>query len=83
MVQQLWPTIQEANRLIRTYTETHPGLSFIDLSSQILGMDGKPRRELFIWDRLHPSAQGYTIWTSNIKPILEANIPTSQKETTH
>ena len=78
-----WPLAQEANQLIRSYTETHPGLSFIDLSSQILGQDGKPRRELFIWDRLHPSAQGYTIWTSTIKPILEANIPASQEQATH
>ena len=69
-----WPTINETNRLIKAHTENDPHLHFIDMKDQLLGSDGRPRRELYIWDRLHPSAQGYALWTSIIKPVLQAEL---------
>ena len=69
-----WPAVQEANRLIRTYTETDARLHYIDLTGVILGPDGKPNRSLFRIDRLHPNKKGYAAWTANIKPILQADL---------
>ncbi len=66
-----WPIAYEANQCIKAYTETDNRLSFIDMTSEILGPDGRPKRELFIWDGLHPSTRGYMLWASTIKPILE------------
>ncbi len=69
-----WPVANEANQRIKTYTETDHRLHFIDMTNEILGSDGQPRRELFIWDKLHPSTKGYALWTTIIKPILEADL---------
>ena len=69
-----WPIVQEANQKIKAYTETDPQLHFIDMTNQYLGPDGLPTRDLYRWDRLHPSAKGYALWTSMIKPRLEADL---------
>jgi len=67
---KLWPIVREANRLIQAHAETDSRLHFIDLTNVILGADGKPRRNLFRFDRLHPNKNGYAQWTAIIKPIL-------------
>ena len=67
-----WPIVQEANHLIQEHTQTDPRLHFIDLTSAILGPDGKPDRSLFRFDGLHPNRRGYARWTAVIKPVLEA-----------
>ena len=69
-----WPIVQEANRLIRSYTETEARLHFIDMTAAILGPDGKPDRSLFRSDRLHPNRRGYQRWVAVIKPVLEADL---------
>lgn len=71
---KLWPTVQEANRLICEQTKTDPRLRFIDLTPAILGPDGKPDRSLFRIDRLHPNRNGYHVWTKIIKPRLIADL---------
>jgi lysophospholipase L1-like esterase len=67
-----WLIVRKANRLIKTRTETDPRLHFIDLTDVILGPDGRPRRDLYRIDRLHPNRKGYAVWTAAIKPILQA-----------
>jgi lysophospholipase L1-like esterase len=69
-----WPIVREANRLIEVHTRTDPRLHFIDMTGAILGPDGKPRRDLFRLDRLHPNQAGYAKWTATIKPILQADL---------
>ena len=69
-----WPRVQEANRLIRVRTETDPRLRFIDLTGAVLDPDGKPRRDLYRIDRLHPNRKGYAVWTGIIKPILQVDL---------
>ena len=69
-----WPIVQEANQQIKAYTETNPQLYFIDMTNQYLGSDGLPERDLYKWDRLHPSSKGYALWTSIIRPRLEADL---------
>jgi lysophospholipase L1-like esterase len=71
---KLWPIVREANRLICAETERDPHLHYIDITVAILGPDGKPRRELFRIDRLHPNARGYREWTAIIKPRLVADL---------
>jgi lysophospholipase L1-like esterase len=78
---KIWPIAHEANQRIKAYTETDQRLHFIDLTNEILGPDGRPKRDLYIWDRLHPSAKGYALWTSIIKPTLEADLFKGQEVT--
>ena len=69
-----WPMVREANRLIEAYARTDLRLHFIDMTDAILGPDGKPNRDLFRIDRLHPNQAGYAKWTATIKPILQADL---------
>jgi hypothetical protein len=43
---------------------------FLDVSTAMLDSRGKPRRDLFKWDGLHPNAECYALWTSIIRPVL-------------
>ena len=44
------------------------------MTDMILGPDGKPDRDLFRIDRLHPNKKGYAKWAATIKPILQADL---------
>ena len=67
----LYPQMQEANRLIRQYIEQHPKyLRFVNVSTPMLGPDGKPRPELYLEDGLHMTRTGYDIWTRTLAPYL-------------
>ena len=71
---ELWPIVQEANRLILQHTQSDPRLRFIDLTDHLLGPDGKPDRSLYRFDKLHPNQKGYAKWTAAIKPVLTADL---------
>jgi lysophospholipase L1-like esterase len=74
-----WPIAQEANRLICERIRSDSRLHFIDLTNELLGPDGKPKRSLYRFDRLHPSREGYVKWTAVIKPVLEADMVCNEK----
>ncbi len=68
-----WPMVGQmraANALVQRYAETHTGLVYVDVFTPMLGPDGLPREELFVADRLHMSAQGYTLWRELLAPIV-------------
>jgi GDSL-like Lipase/Acylhydrolase family len=67
-----WPEASRANARIQSLAEADPRLHFIDVGQVLLGPDGKPRRELFRFDGLHLSAEGYAAWTSVVAPVLHA-----------
>ena len=62
--------MREANALIRAIVEKDPAMSFVDVWPAMLGEDGKPRRELFVEDGLHLSAEGYRLWSRLLLPHL-------------
>ncbi len=67
---RLVPTITQANRAIRAYCATQPGLEFLDIQSRMLDAAGAPRRELFQSDGLHLAPAGYRVWTEALAPVL-------------
>ena len=71
---KVWPEAKKANALIQAWGRGRDGFVFIDAASALLGADGKPRKELFLSDGLHFSAEGYRVWTSIIRPILLAGL---------
>jgi lysophospholipase L1-like esterase len=71
---KLWPIAREANEKIKAYTESHPGLRYIDLTGQFLNSNGLPDRSLYKIDQLHPNRKGYARWTAVIKPFLLAEL---------
>jgi hypothetical protein len=58
----LLPKIREANGLVRSFTQEHEGLSYIDVYTPMLDAQGVPRRELYKPDGLHLSDAGYDLW---------------------
>ena len=61
---------QELNRLVREYIAAGKNMAFVDLWDVTLGPDGQPRAELFVADRLHPSAEGYKLRTKLLRPAI-------------
>jgi len=58
------------NQLIEDFCRTQPQAYFVDVSTPMLDSNGKPRRDLFNWDGLHPSPACYALWRSILLPIL-------------
>jgi lysophospholipase L1-like esterase len=65
-----WEQQRRTNQIMEEFCRTKSNLQFVDVSSAMLDSQGKPRRDLFNWDGLHPSTRCYTLWTSIIRPIL-------------
>lgn len=72
-----WPQMRRANALIQAYTRQQPRVSYIDVAGQLLGLDGKPRLELYAKDGVHLADAGYRVWTRVIKPAVMAPIEPS------
>jgi lysophospholipase L1-like esterase len=66
----LWPAMQKANDLVRTFSGGDERLFFANLATPLLGPDGKPMDRLFLDDRLHLNAAGYGVWTRALQPVL-------------
>jgi hypothetical protein len=64
------PQRKEANRLVREYVATQPGLQFVDLWDAMLTKDGQPREDLWVEDRVHPNHAGYLIRVEHTRPLL-------------
>lgn len=67
---KVWDAAQETNRLIAEWSATQPALYVIDTGDALLGPDGKPDRDNYIFDGLHLSDRGYALWTRLIRPPL-------------
>jgi lysophospholipase L1-like esterase len=69
-----WPWIEQitsANALVRKYCATQSHLRFVDIVPQMLGADGKPRKELLLEDGLHLTPAGYKVWNDALRPLLQ------------
>ena len=62
---------QQANQLVRDYIAKEKNMFFVDIWAPCLGTDGEPRPELYVADKLHPSAEQYQIRAKLIRPTLE------------
>ena len=76
----VWPTIKEANRLLKLTCESLPHVYFIDTAASYLNEKGEPRTELAQADMLHQNIDGYVIWTKLIKDKLDQTFATSEKQ---
>ena len=62
--------LKKANALIAQECATQPWMKFIDVTSSLLGADGKPKEELFIPGNIHMLPAGYSVWKSVIAPVI-------------
>lgn len=66
----LFPKMEEANRLIRSYLEGQKHTTFVDVYHSMLDGPGSPMGNLFLGDSLHMTPKGYAIWQKRIQPVL-------------
>ncbi|GAB5451481.1 MAG: SGNH/GDSL hydrolase family protein [Halioglobus sp.] len=67
---EIWELAQETNQLITQWSKSQSGLYVIDTGPALLNASGEPGPDNYLFDGLHLSDQGYSIWTSIIKPPL-------------
>ncbi len=65
-----WEKQRGTNEMIKDFCRTKPKVQFVDVSNAMLDSSGKPRRNLFKWDGLHPSRRCYALWRAIIRPVL-------------
>ena len=70
---KLIDTVRQANALIREFALTDHRIGFVDVDGPMLGWNEQPRPELFVDDGLHLSAKGYELWTTLVRPFLQAD----------
>jgi lysophospholipase L1-like esterase len=63
--------IRKANALIEAECKADKRLVFIDVGKPLLDDDGKPRKDLFLFDGLHLNAKGYEAWAAVVRPYLK------------
>lgn len=72
----LWPEMEEANQRIAAMGREDPLIRVIDVSTPMIerGGGGEPPAELFRFDGLHLSPEGYALWTEVIRPRLLSDL---------
>ncbi len=68
-----WPEMERANAAIEKRCNATPRRTYLDVATPMLGPDGQPRRELFVFDGLHLSDEGYALWTEVVRSRLLAD----------
>lgn len=76
--------VRTANQLIRDFTATQDGLSFIDVFPHMMGADGTPQPDIFVADKLHMNEKGYAIWKGvvgeHLQKIVSKDSPVLRNE---
>lgn len=67
----LWLLMNEANLMIKKFSDKDERLFVFDSASPLLGSDGKPDEQYFLKDNLHLNSKGYDVWTKALKPIVK------------
>lgn len=62
--------VTKGNALIRAFLKNKPNARYIDVSTPILGADGKPDAALFKEDMLHMNSKGYDRWEKVLSPLV-------------
>lgn len=69
----IWPKAKAANQQIKAAVDADPSQHFIETSPVLLNEKGEPNRDLYIFDGLHLSTEGYKRWTEVIRGRLVAD----------
>jgi lysophospholipase L1-like esterase len=75
----VWPVMNEANMLIKDFSEKDERLFYLDAATSLLTEGGKPNQELFLKDNLHLNTKGYELWTNLLRPIIGATLKSDEK----
>jgi hypothetical protein len=71
---KVWSKIEGATKLISKIIDSDDNAHLISTAGAFLGLDGRPRPELFVKDQLHLSVDGYKQWAVLIKAQLHSKL---------
>jgi lysophospholipase L1-like esterase len=60
----------EANERIKLSFKKMKNTSYVDVYTKMVDKQGRPLKNIFLFDSLHMNSQGYAIWQKEIKPYL-------------
>ncbi|GHU63901.1 hypothetical protein FACS1894123_07670 [Bacteroidia bacterium] len=69
--EKYWGQYDQLNSKIKKLASGLQSLHFIDIVKPMNGSNGKVRTDLFLKDRLHPTAECYDIWAKEINKALD------------
>jgi hypothetical protein len=69
--QERWGTVDSVNALVKEYCARTLKCEFIDVNPILFDVEGKPRMDLYVDDKLHLRERAYVEFAAKIKPILE------------
>jgi lysophospholipase L1-like esterase len=75
----LWPVMNEANAMIRDFSDKNGRLFYFDSATPLLDGDGKPNSAFFLKDQLHLNDKGYEVWTKLIRPVIKQALEAADK----
>lgn len=61
-----------SNQLLLEYAESKATLNFVDISSAMIGEDGRLKDDIFIGDGMHLNPLGYELWDPIIKRAIDS-----------
>jgi len=59
------------NTMVQDFVKKNRGLNYIETYPLPLGVDGQPRPEVFVADKLHFNAQGYKLLAEAVRPFVQ------------
>jgi lysophospholipase L1-like esterase len=66
----LLPQQKQANKLIEAYCDKEKKVTFVNIQKHFYLPDGSLMNDIFIEDKLHLNAKGYSIWTIATRKFL-------------
>jgi lysophospholipase L1-like esterase len=62
--------MQETNERLKEFSQRDSLVTFVDIATPMLGVNGKPPSSIFVGDMLHMNDAGYDIWRDAIRAVL-------------
>ena len=66
----MWDRVDDYNRRVREYCQATPGRTFVDVNPTLVGVDGRPRLDLYQPDRLHLLPAAYAEFARVLRPVV-------------
>jgi lysophospholipase L1-like esterase len=63
-------TYEKGREGLKAIAAENSKVKYIDVASEMLGSDGKPKKDIFLRDKLHMNSKGYKIWTAVVRKEL-------------
>jgi lysophospholipase L1-like esterase len=68
--EKFWPAMVQANALMKEVCEQNEMVTYIDVASGMIDVNGAIRSDVLLDDKLHMNRRGYEIWRDIVRPVI-------------